>query len=241
MVALLIVTVILLFLTIDFFVQRATYRRTLAAARANAAELARTRPRAEVDPSALPGDIFMDPTHTWLRVEADGLVSVGASPVALMALGTPDGVELHPPGTVIEAGAPLFTFRSGGRTLTLRAPMGAVVEEVNTEVAAYRELPETLTWLYKVRPRDLNKALPAMTVGEDARAWVAGELHRLRESVLSMLPPSTVGATMLDGGAPADALADCLDEPAWERLCGDLFHGTKETVHGANAREGRLS
>lgn len=251
MVALLIVTVILLFLSIDFLVQRATYRRSMSEARTFAVETARTRPRAEVRPSDLPGDVFVDATHTWLRIEADGLVAVGASPVALAALGAPDAVELHAPGVIVEPGGPLMTFHSEGRVLTLRAPLGAVIEDINEDVASNpAHMAEGLTWLYRVRPRNLSGALAKMAVGEDARSWVAHELHRLRESVIALLPASsTVGATMLDGGAPADSLADCLDDESWERLSEDLFHCATVTVHGngdggrsaARVREGRMS
>lgn len=243
MVALLVIATILLFLTIDFLVQRATLRRALAASKARAHEAAAARPRPEVRPEALPGDVFVDNTHTWVRVEASGFVSVGASPVALLALGVPDALELHAPGSRVKAGNPLVTLESRGRSLTLRAPLDGTIEEVNEEVAAEPNATTGARWLYRLRPRHLSEALRGMAVGDEARAFTDRELRRLRDAVVGLVPStSEVGATMLDGGAPDVALADCLDEPAWDSLCAELFGQAPYTVHGTpTARERRLS
>lgn len=242
MVALLVVATILLFLTIDFLVQRATLRRALATWRERARGAA-LRPRPEVRPEALPGDVFVDATHTWLRVEASGFVTVGASPVAIAALGMPDALELHPPGSRVKAGAPLVTFESRGRTLTLRSPVDGIIEEVNEVAAMEPTATVDSPWLYRLRPRHLTEALRRMAVGDEARAWADGELRRLREAVVNLVPASSeVGATMLDGGAPDTALADCLDDEAWQSLTTELFGSSPRTVHGhATARERRLS
>ena len=239
MVALFAVFTILLFLTADLFVQRATQRRAAARAAPLARRDAATPAPLFVPLRPLPDGVFLAPTHAWAELRSDGDLEVGAGAMVAAVLGPPDALELLPPGTAVARGAPLATLRRGDRHVALRSPVDGVVEDINLEVAdrpsrAVRG-PHAGSWLYRVRPRRLAEALRGMLIGDEATALLRRETARIRDAVLQAShPDTTVGLTLLDGGAPAEAMASLLDEDAWRQLADSVFGGP-----GHPTREGQ--
>ena len=62
----------------------------------------------------------------------------------------------------------------------------------------------------------------AMKVAEEAASWERAELARMRDHLVVQLA-GDVGATMHDGGPPAEGVADQLDEQQWNNLVGAFF------------------
>lgn len=238
MVAIFFISIILFFLTVDFFVQRYTFRMASAEAGATAA-IEAERPVASPELAPVPAGVFLDPGHTWVRLAPTGLLRVGADALATALLGRPDGLELKAPGDEVARGEVLATVLRGGRRLELRSPIDGTVKAVN---AALAEAPDGLAdapfdagWLYQVEPRKVGASLKRMRIAEEAAEWMRAEARRFRDAVADLArPPELAGATALDGGVPVAGVATLLDDEGFERLAERFFH-PRDDADGATA------
>jgi glycine cleavage system H protein len=103
--------------------------------------------------SAKPNYLFAD-THEWADLQADGLVWVGISDHAQIALG--DVVFLETPivGAVVEQGKACAVIESVKAASDIHAPVSGTVVAVNS---AAIDAPESInqdpygTWLFKIQ------------------------------------------------------------------------------------------
>jgi glycine cleavage system H lipoate-binding protein len=168
----------------------------------------------------VPAGVHLHPGHTWARLEADGLVSVGADDFAHKLVGAAH-VELPKLGEHVAQGEPALEIGDGERSVPMLSPVDGTVVAVNATV---RERPDGLTdpygssWLYKVKAprlaanlRQLMRDGPARRFMEDAEAQLA-----LRVS-------PELGAVMQDGGAPVHGLARALAGDGWDETARQFF------------------
>jgi glycine cleavage system H protein len=98
-------------------------------------------------------------THEWVRLEADGVVSVGITNHAQELLGDLVYVELPAVGTSIATGDTIGVVESVKAASDLYSPVAGVVVEVNDEVVADPTLantePHAAGWLFKVKLADV--------------------------------------------------------------------------------------
>jgi glycine cleavage system H lipoate-binding protein len=227
MVALYVVAVILAFLTLDLVVQRFELRRATARNRVPAQPIAELAPRiAPAVALTVPVGAYLDPGHAWVEVVPGGSVHVGLDPLPALLLGTPDGLDALVPGSHVLRGQPLLTLRRGARLLTVRSPVSGEVLDIHAKALAQPAMLGPVTtqnpWLFKIKTNDLEPS--TMHVGAAATAWLGDEMGRLRDSVTRMADAhSPVGATLHDGGVPAEAMAGQLDDTSWQSLVDDLF------------------
>jgi len=215
MVALLVVLTILVFLTLDYFVQRAGLPKTLPVAAG--LRTAANGPRLFPDP--LPEGTRLDPSHTWARLGVDGSLLIGTDLLPTLLLGTVGEVELAAAGAQVQRGDPIAVLGGGERTLTLRSPVDGKVEALNLALAAdpSRLSSEPLEggWLLRMRPAD-PAGWSQLLRGEVAALWARREIARLRDLLQPAMTPATVGATLPDGGEPLVGIARRLDAAAWD-------------------------
>ena len=202
MVALVIVALILLALTLDFFVEELSVRQPLA------------RPAKLPDwlSRSVPLGFLLDPAHVWLQREKDQLVRLGSDGFAAAVLGKPDEVKvLARPGTVARGDA-LARLSRRGHSLILRSPVSGTLVEYNAELVAD---PFGRGWFAILRPRqEVNEA--GRQRADRASAWLTHEWQRVRDFVLERTRSAApLGATMADGGSlqpgflPQLSAADC--------------------------------
>jgi glycine cleavage system H protein len=222
MVALLVLMTILIFLTVDLFLQRAEMRR-------ESPVLAASSGTVRVSPAGqFPAQGFwLDDSHCWLRQEKDGAVQVGADWLPTAMLGHPESIEEAPPGTRVWRGDPVVTVKGEGRHLVLRAPLDGTILSVNPETETDPRViehdPFGRGWLYRMQPVSAGP-IQKMRTGKDAVAWMKSELARLRASVLNLLPSDDpVGVTLQDGGFPVRGMARLVDDEHWKKLTDDFF------------------
>jgi glycine cleavage system H protein len=124
----------------------------------------------------VPESLKYTASHEWVRVEADGTLSVGITDHAQEALGDLVFIELPAVGRAAKAGEAVAVVESVKAASDIYAPVAGEVIAVNPEVV---EAPEKVNadayanWLYKLRPAnaaDLGALLDAA-----AYAKVAGE------------------------------------------------------------------
>jgi glycine cleavage system H lipoate-binding protein len=165
----------------------------------------------------VPDDTFFHPGHAWARVEADGLVTVGADDFAQKLVGPVRGVQLPPPGTRLEPGRPAWRLEADSKAVDMLAPVGGEVVAVNPRAL---EAPETVNrdpygegWLIRLRSPRLGAHLAQLKAGEAARRWMSEVCDEL---CASMSP--ALGLVYQDGGLPVDGLARALAGDRWDEL-----------------------
>ena len=105
-----------------------------------------------------PDDCRYTKEHEWVRLDADGLVTVGVTDYAQQELGDVVFVELQPVGTRLDAEAPFGTVEAVKTVSELFAPVAGTVEAVNDALDGAPEQvnadPYGAGWMVKLRPND---------------------------------------------------------------------------------------
>ncbi|MDX9699407.1 MAG: glycine cleavage system protein GcvH [Rhodocyclaceae bacterium] len=107
--------------------------------------------------SNIPAELKYAASHEWVRVEADGTLTIGVSDHAQEALGDVVFLELPEAGRSVEAGEACAVIESVKAASDIYAPVaGEVIDANQTAVDA----PESVnsdaygTWLFKLRPAE---------------------------------------------------------------------------------------
>lgn len=117
--------------------------------------------------SNIPANLKYTASHEWIRVEADGTLTVGVTDHAQEALGDVVYLELPEAGRNLAAGEACAVIESVKAASDIYAPVSGEVVEANQAAV---DAPESVnadayaTWLFKIRPdaaADLGKLLDA--------------------------------------------------------------------------------
>jgi glycine cleavage system H protein len=107
----------------------------------------------------IPAELKYTESHEWVRVEADGTVTVGITEFAQDALGDIVFVELPQVGKSFEAGTDCAVVESVKAASDIYAPIAGEVLAVNEAVA---DAPEQINqnaydaWLFKLKPANIS-------------------------------------------------------------------------------------
>ncbi len=108
--------------------------------------------------SNIPADLKYLSSHEWVRVEADGTLTVGISDHAQSALGDLVFVETPDVGRQLKAGEAFAVVESVKAASDVYSPVSGEVLAVNDALGATPELinqsPYSEGWLMKIRPGD---------------------------------------------------------------------------------------
>ncbi|NVE00937.1 glycine cleavage system protein GcvH [Massilia sp. MB5] len=124
----------------------------------------------------IPAELKYTESHEWVRLEADGTVTVGITEFAQDALGDIVFVELPKVGTTYTAGDDAAVVESVKAASDIYAPLSGEVVAVNDDVAG---APESINsdaygaWLFKLKPSDasaLDGLLDAAAYGKTTAA-----------------------------------------------------------------------
>jgi glycine cleavage system H protein len=105
--------------------------------------------------SKLPSDLKYTKSHEWVRVEADGTLTIGVTDHAQEALGDIVFLELPEAGRSLTAGEACAVIESVKAASDIYAPVAGEVVGANQDVA---DAPETVNadaygaWLFKLKP-----------------------------------------------------------------------------------------
>jgi glycine cleavage system H lipoate-binding protein len=221
MVAIFVVATIIVFLVIDFFVQRAEKRKVAHAA----AVPAKAR-------FVIPKGYFFGRGHTWIELLSDNLARVGLDDFAQKIIGRIDDVAFISGGDEVVKGDTLFTLRQGEKELSFRAPIsGKVVsfnDELSTSPDVLRKKPYSDGWVAIIKPTNLDKETRFLSRGDEAAQWLKEEIKRFRNFITfqgntSLDSPAMAGATMLDGGTPVEGVMEHSSKETWQKFENDFL------------------
>lgn len=110
--------------------------------------------------SEIPSELKYTPSHEWLRVEDDGLVTVGISDHAQELLGDLVFVELPEIEAEFSAGDECCVVESVKAASDVYMPVSGEIAEVNESLL---DEPETINsspydngWLFRIKPAEDN-------------------------------------------------------------------------------------
>lgn len=117
--------------------------------------------------SKAPAELKYTASHEWLRLEADGLITVGITDHAQEALGDLVFVELPDVGREVIAGKETAVVESVKAAADVYAPITGTISAVNEAIV---DAPESVNqdayaaWLFRINPSnvaDLDKLMTA--------------------------------------------------------------------------------
>ncbi len=118
--------------------------------------------------SKIPEDLHYASTHEWVKVDENGIATVGISDHAQEALGDIVFVELPEPGAEVEARAEVAVVESVKAASDLYSPASGEIAEVNEALIDNPQLvnsaPYDDGWIYRMTitdERDLGELLGA--------------------------------------------------------------------------------
>ncbi len=130
--------------------------------------------------SNVPGNLRYTKSHEWVKVEADGTITVGITDHAQGLMGDMVYVDLPEAGRQLDAGKECAVVESVKAASDVYAP---VTGEIMMSNAALADAPETVNkdphgegWIFKMKPAnaaDVQKLLDAKAY----EALVASEKH----------------------------------------------------------------
>ncbi len=215
MVALLVIATILVFIGIELLRQHAGKRKPVPAS--NSAD----------EHILIPKGYFLSKAHVWVEMIFGGEARIGIDDFLQKIIGSVDGLESVKPGTELKKGDPLLIVHSGGRTLTIPAPLSGIVTKLNDAVIASPKTLQTDTyisgWIAVLTPKNIAPELLLLSAAQDAGQWMRAEIGRFRDFIRMQMQasqmqagvPAAVGATLFDGGLPHHGVLAQFNENTW--------------------------
>jgi glycine cleavage system H protein len=220
MTVLLVLASFLVFIVVDYFLNRRKGMRTVPV------EVSPAVPAPwgadYVDGFLVPRHLSYHCGHSWLVRERKNVVRVGADEFAAALAGRIDTIELPKAGQWIRQGQRAITLVRNGVKTEMVSPTEGEVMEVNSEVlrnpALLRQDPYGRGWLVSIHVPDEENTgrnlVPKMLVGE----WMREAVERLYAR-----QPALAGAVAADGGRPAEDLLAALPGENWKDVTSEYF------------------
>jgi glycine cleavage system H protein len=220
MTVVLVLACFLVFIVVDYLLNR---RRAIQTVSGEATHAAAAALGADyVDGFLVPRNVSYHSGHSWLVRERKNVVRVGADEFAAALAGRIDKIELPKAGQWIRQGQKAFAFVRDGQKTEMVSPTEGEVMEVNAEAlsnpALLRQDPYGKGWLMSVHVPDEENTgrnlVPQRLVGE----WMREAVERLYAR-----QPSLAGAVAADGGRPAEDLLAALPGTNWKDVTSEFF------------------
>ncbi len=130
--------------------------------------------------SNIPQDLKYTKSHEWVKLNADGSVTVGITHHAQDLMGDMVFVDLPPAGTKVTSGKECGVVESVKAASDVYAPVSGEIVEAN---AALADSPETVNkdcygagWMFRLKPAN-QAELDSLLDAKAYEALVASEKH----------------------------------------------------------------
>lgn len=109
--------------------------------------------------SNIPADLKYVASHEWLKLEDDGIITVGITDHAQDLLGDVVFVELPEVGRTVSADEEIAVVESVKAASDVYAPIAGEIVEINDELVGSPELanedPYGKAWFFKIKPANV--------------------------------------------------------------------------------------
>jgi len=210
MTVLLVLTMVSIFLLIDYFNEKKKERESVRST--------------GLSPNAWRylHDTGIAPNHTWLRPDPDGLVTLGIDHFLCGLVGSPDAITLPRAGNRIGAKSGTIEILKDGKVLHLSPPIAGHVISVNTKLLKHPKGigwdPYGAGWCLKILPEDpvIRNVFQIPTSIE----WIRKQFDKAKEFLANkdagdgILQPVFIQ----DGGLPIDGALTSFDQEVWREF-----------------------
>lgn len=184
MTVILVLGTFLVFILIDFFLNR-KHRVETPAKQTEAAGPALLS-SASIEGYLVPDQLRYHSGHTWLAEERPHLARVGADSFTVKSIGPIDKIEIPKTGRWVRQGQKAFTLWSGAEHIDVVSPAEGEITEVNAEVTRDPSLlfkdPYGRGWLVKVNMPDPDLVERNLLPRTIVRSWMKEEIRQFRAS-----------------------------------------------------------
>lgn len=170
-----------------------------------------------------PKGLYFDKTHTWAFMEKNGMVKVGIDDFLQHMTGTITRVKMKEAGDKVRKGEKVMTIIRDGKQLNLYAPISGIIKEQNQSLIADSWLVNTSPyadgWVYMIEPKNWNREIQFMFMGEKYIEWLKNEFSRMKDFVADSMRINTVAYShviLQDGGELSDHVLADLGPEVWE-------------------------
>lgn len=210
----------LVFIVLDYFLNR---RKAMATVPVEAPQAAPAHLGGDyVDGFLTPERVSYHPGHSWLMRERKNVVRVGADEFAAALAGKVEKIELPKAGQWIRQGQKIVTFYRDGQKTDMVSPTEGEVLETNAEVlvnpSILRQDPYGKGWMVTVHVPDEESTGRNLVPKGLVRQWMRESVERLYAR-----QPALAGAVAADGGRPAEDLLAALPDAGWKEVTGEFF------------------
>lgn len=216
MTVLLVLFTLILFLTVDHFVQK---KRTVPAAVRDAAG-ARTEltDRFQI---RIPEDVSLATNHVWMRSNQDGTVTIGLDEVLSRVVGAAQTISIPREGDPVLPVATAIAVGVHDRSLRLASPASGHVVESNQEVLKNPSLilndPYGEGWLMRVKSGNGDLAASKKYIVHSPIEWLREQAALVRDFIVTN---AQVGqpAMLQEGGLPTEGVLQQLHKDVWNKF-----------------------
>ena len=218
MTVLFVIATIVIFLTIDWFIQRTKQRRPLA--------ISQQKPAFDFA-IRLPDGIFFAPSHTWLSLFPTGKVHLGVDDFISRLLDNPEISFLKTTGEQISKGDPLILLKTDGHKLSIRSPIDGEVLAINERLPENPKLLQEALfsdgWAYLIKPKH-HSDLKNLLLGTETRTWIRHEFQRLKDLLAGLVRNGSVQPAFLqEGGPPIPGALKMMDDIVWQHIDNEFL------------------
>jgi glycine cleavage system H lipoate-binding protein len=213
MTVLFVIATILIFLSIDWIIQR--WRA--------AHGIQQLQPKKQPAFAArVPKGIFFTPWHTWLHLFPSGKVQVGVDDFIAQLLTSPEIIMLKDPQQPITCGEPMMLLKNGDHLLTVRSPITGKIIATNDvlkkEPSLLKEKLFSDGWGYIIEPASQSE-IKNMLLGSETKAWMKNEYKHLRDILAGIGSTAEFQPALLqDGGFPMEGSLDKMPGEMWKHI-----------------------
>jgi glycine cleavage system H protein len=219
MTVVLVLVTFLVFIVLDWALNRKKAVRTVAAP-APAASPAQQP--AYVDGFLVPEQLSYHPGHSWALRERRNVVRVGIDEFAAALVGRADRIELPKPGQWVRQGQKAWSFFKQSEKVDVVSPTEGEVVEVNQELvndpSLLRSDPYGKGWMVMLHVPDEESTARNMVPKRLVRNWMRESVERLYAC-----QPQLAGAVAADGGRPAEDILAGVPGANWKEIAGEFF------------------
>lgn len=217
MVVLMVIFTILLFIAIDYSIQRRKRVGVLSPVHPGKVALSQIL-------SFLPEGVFLQPSFTWTKILDSGNLLMGVHPVVMGLVGEPDEIELLKNGQGVKKGETILKIHKGNKVLDVRAPLDGIVTGLNDQVMEDATV-ETISrnWIYTIKPENVSAELPQWLIAEKAKNWINEKYAQMKKFFHESLAQTDLGITMADGGDLPFGILSQFDEKTWQKFGESFF------------------
>ncbi len=212
MVVLFVVITIILFLTIDYVIQRK--KKVGLASQPHPGNIALSRVF-----SLLPSGVFLQPSYTWSKILDSGNLLVGIHPIIMGLIGNPDEIELLHPGERVKKGTTILKIHKGEKIIRVSAPLDGAITSLNNQVVEDSTM-ENLgqNWIYSIKPDNVSAEISQWMIAEKARDWITNRYSQMKKFFQENLSQNELGITMADGGDLPVGILGQFDNKIWQKF-----------------------